>query len=148
LFPKATFIENGIDPRSENFRTISFLGRHDRVVRAVYRGEYTAGATYKDARQSANLPGDVDPDQVLPILAETRKIPTSPIAVSKNFRENNPKLVEQIIHTLIHLEDIEGGAKTLERLGIDRYIRSQKGDYGIVEKVQDTIQEKTKFPGN
>lgn len=144
LFPKARLIEAGVAENSRNFRqsfsSMTFLGRHDRVVRAVYRGEFAAGATFKDARTQSGLPDEANPKETLPILAETRRIPTAPIVVSDQFRSNNQQLTEEITQSLTSLHETERGKNVLEALGIDRYIVSEPGDYNMVEKVRETLR--------
>jgi phosphate/phosphite/phosphonate ABC transporter binding protein len=145
LFPKARMIDAGVAENSANFErtfsSMSFLGRHDRVVRAVYRGEFAAGATYKDARVQSGLPEDANPEETLPIIAETRRIPTAPIVVSEQFQRNNPELTRQLTQLLTNLHTTSQGQDVLEALGIDRYIRSEEGDYRAVEKVRETLRE-------
>lgn len=144
LFPKARLIESGVAESSENFRqsfsSMSFLGRHDRVVRAVHRGEFAAGATFKDARTQSGLPEEANPKETLPILAETRRIPTAPIVVSEQFRSKNNQLTEEITEKLTSLHKTERGKNVLDALGIDRYIVSEPGDYSVVEEVRETLR--------
>ncbi|MFB6356580.1 MAG: phosphate/phosphite/phosphonate ABC transporter substrate-binding protein [bacterium] len=141
LFPKALLIEAGIPPNNKNFSRIGFVGRHDEVVRSVYKKEYTAGATFKGARKTA-LPEDVSTD-VLPILRKTRKIPTEPIAVSKPFEKKHPELVKQLTRVLISLHEFKTGQKILEKLGrIDRFKKVKGNEYDKVMEVVDTIEKK------
>lgn len=144
LFPTSLMIEEGVidgpDRVSESFQSMSFLGRHDRVVRAVYRGEFTAGAAFKDARTQSGLPEDANPKEELPIVAETRRIPTSPIAVRESFRRDNPQLTNRLTELLTTLHETEKGQAVLESLGLDRYIRSEEGDYRDVEEVREILR--------
>lgn len=139
LFPIVEMIDRGAPPPEDFFQDIGFLGRHDQVARAVHDGEYDAGATYNDARPEV-LPDDVDPDKKLPILFETRKIPTAPIVMSKRFRDNNPELASGVIETMLNLQEAPNGQAILDKLGgTERYIEASSSDYDEVRTVLNTL---------
>ncbi len=140
LFPRATLIDAGLSLRKD-FENINFLGRHNLVVRAVYKGKFAAGATFKDARPGV-LPEDVKADEVLPILAETKKIPTSPIMIHDKFKHKYPKLTKKLQNLLTSLHNTKQGRKALNKINVDRYIKAESEDYKEVRKVFQTLQKR------
>jgi len=140
LFPRARFMQEGIIPE-DYFSVINFFGRHDLVVRAVYTGQMDAGATYDDARPG-NIPGEENPDEVLPVIAKTEKIPTEPTVINENFRRENPELSEKIIELLVKLHKNGEGQQALEQLEVDRFIKTEDATYDVVREVINILQQK------
>ncbi len=141
LFPLAKLLESGIDPQKD-MEKIDFLFRHDRVVRAVLEKKYEAGAVYKGARAQTLSKGQ-DPDELLPVLAETDKIPSEPLVIKKSFLKKNSELANSILNVLLELDNSPKGKSILNNLGIDRYIPAKNEDYDPVRRVIKTLGKKS-----
>lgn len=111
LVPKARLIQAGILTSPENFSTISFLGRHDRVVRAVYWGGNILPASLKRMLKPTPACPKSPTLKTFKILAKTRKIPTSPITMSQNFKSSHPRLTIRITSTITNLHKFLRGKR-------------------------------------
>ncbi|MGM0380860.1 MAG: phosphate/phosphite/phosphonate ABC transporter substrate-binding protein [bacterium] len=140
LFPRARLLQEKIVPE-DYFAEINFLGRHDLVVRAVFRGEFDVGVAYDGAR-SGNIPEEANPDEALPILTKTEKIPTSPAVINEKFRKENPEISKKLIELLTSLHTTNEGRQALESLGIDKYIETTDSDYDVVREAVNILQQK------
>jgi ABC-type phosphate/phosphonate transport system substrate-binding protein len=112
------------------------------VVRAVLEEKYEAGAVYKGARAQTLSEGQ-DPDELLPILAESDKIPSEPLVIKKSFLKKNNGLADSILNVLLELGNSSEGQTILDNLGIDRYIPAGNEDYDPVRRVIKTLEEKS-----
>jgi len=139
LFPRARLLQEGIVPE-EYFSEIQFLGRHDLVVRAVYTGDVDVGVTYDDARPG-NIPPDANPDELLPILTKTAKIPTEPTVINKKFQEKYPNLCKQLIDLLVEMHETTEGQQALERLEVDKFIRTEDANYDVVRETVNILRQ-------
>lgn len=140
LFPLASLIDAGIEPETD-FSSYDFLSRHDRVVQSVLDGSHDAGAVYNDARMQ-EFDSRNRAERQLPVLTETRPIPTSPITVSEAFADNHPDLVDKFVEVMTSLHENKRGRSILETLGIERYRRANDEDYGEVRNVVDTLGDR------
>lgn len=140
LFPRARLMEAGINSETDLQET-KFLGRHNLVVQAVHKGTIDAGATFKGARPGA-LPDGVKADEALPVLAETREIPTSPIMIHKGFKKKHPELVKKLQKLLVNLYTHHQGLQALNKIDVDRYIKAKYSDYDEVRKVFETLESR------
>lgn len=139
LYPRARLLQEGIVPE-EFFSSIDFLGRHDLVVRAVYNGKYDAGVTYDDARPE-NIPEEAHPDEMLPILARTEKIPTEPTVISDRFQEKYPELSEKLVELLVNMHETSEGRRALGMLGVDRFIKTEDANYEVVRETERILEK-------
>jgi phosphonate transport system substrate-binding protein len=146
LFPMARLIEAGLNP-SEDF-SYDFLDRHDRVVQEVNLGNYAAGATYENARMQ-EFGTQETADRNLPVLARTRPIPSSPIAVSSKFAEKHPGVVNRFVDIMTGLHENREGRSILGDLEIARYREASVSDYDevrtVLKRLQPKLPELTKF---
>ncbi len=139
LFPRSHMIrEYGLDPDADLSR-VSFVGGHDRVVEVVLDGQFAAGATYDDARLEVfDSPGEAD--KKLPVLSRTDPIPSEPIVISPQVR-NNEVLYNKLREFMLSLHEDEEGLQALQSLGenMEKLIPAKDEDYEDVREVQTIL---------
>lgn len=136
LFPMAKMMDAGLDPETD--LEYEFLNRHDRVVQAVDNGDYPAGATYDDARME-EFQSRTRAERRLPVIERTKPIPSSPIAVSRQFEQNHPDVVERFVEIMTSLYKTESGKKILRSLKIARYQKAAYEDYKVVRDILQNL---------
>lgn len=139
LFPAATLAEHGINLK-EDLESYEFLNGHDKVVRAVNEGRFDVGATYEGARRY-EMSVDGNLEERLPVLSRTEMIPSSPIVVSKKFKNQHPELAERFKELLVNLHVFPEGEKALEKLNISRYSPTEAADYDVVQQVMAQLRK-------
>jgi phosphonate transport system substrate-binding protein len=107
VYPRAMFIEKGINPDSY-FKETIFAGDHNKVIAAVLGGRVDAGATYDNAPVIARAAGV--PTENLVTLASTDPIPHDAIAVRTGLDET---LAKKIQTALVDLDKSEAGRRII-----------------------------------
>jgi phosphonate transport system substrate-binding protein len=111
VVPALLMRTSGLDPESD-LGLVQDVGTHPEVVRAVYRGECDAGATYVDAREEllTELPDVMD--EVI-VVATTDAIPNEIIAFHPNVPD---EIRQQLVETLLAVTEDEAGTQILAAL--------------------------------
>lgn len=134
LFPRAFMIEeSGVDPMAD-LKRLDFLGGHDRVVEAVARGDFDAGAVYKDARKDVMEPSMVEK---LPIIAESRPIPSEPIVIRNNLPN---ELKDKLLQYFLSINKERPDVMNILGENIERFVKAHDRDYDQVRTVLHTIE--------
>ncbi|MEA3546115.1 MAG: phosphate/phosphite/phosphonate ABC transporter substrate-binding protein [Thermodesulfobacteriota bacterium] len=137
LFALGHFIEQGVN--RQDFSEIAFAsgpgGKQEKVVLAVYAGQYDIGSIRNG---TLNILKDrIDLSQVR-ILAETRPYPGWVYAARKGL---DPEIVDKIAQAMftLSMED-EKDAVILETAGMRGIIPATDTDYDLVRDLADRLQ--------
>lgn len=131
LYPRALFLENGIDP-DKDFKEVVFAGSHDAAVIAVYNGNVDGAAFYDDAREKfrKSLPTIFEETK---IIAKTEAIPADNVTVSGRLPED---FVRTIAKALIDIAHSAEGRKILYDIyEIEDLVPAKDEDYDSLRKV-------------
>jgi len=143
LYPKQMLERNKIKPSK-----VTFVKKHDEVVRLVYEGKVDAGAAFysppsndgsmRDARArlKSKFP---DVENKVIILAKTDPIPNDPVVFSKNF---NPEVARKLYTALVKLATHEKGKQTLLDLyGTEGFIKASDADYNSLRSAMGLLNK-------
>ena len=72
------------------------------------------------------------------VIATTRKIPSSPVAVHKRIPENEREI---ILKKLLELEKSETGREFLNNAGLSGFVATTDADYDTVRKISKTLNK-------
>lgn len=97
LVPKVALQEKGLNPNT-TFKTIEFLGSHNRAIDALIAGKVDGIAVDSAVYQSAILAGDLLATDY-PVLWESDPIPNPPIAVNGLVNSNLEYALKQSLIT-------------------------------------------------
>ena len=111
LYPKTLLLSEGFDPDHFFAKTI-FVGSHNAVVLAIYKGEVDGGAAY-DGSRSAVAKAFPDVFDKVSVIAYTREIPNDTVSVRKALSN---ELKTKIRAGLKKVSDSPQGGKILRRL--------------------------------
>ncbi len=124
LFAKNMFKKSGINP-DNFFSQTSFLGSHDKVIKAVLAGEIQGGATYSEAFQFAKEEGL--PIDELEIVAMTESIPKDAIGANPNLPK---EVLEKLQRALIEFKRGDDF-----KTPVEGFVPSSNEKYDIVREV-------------
>ncbi len=111
LYPKTLLMSQGFDPE-HFFKKVVFVGSHNAVVLAIYKGEVDGGAAYDGSRAAvAKMFPDVF-DKVN-VIAYTKEIPNDTVSVRKGLSGD---LKMRIRDGLKKLSRSPQGSKVLKKL--------------------------------
>lgn len=114
------------------FSASQFLGSHDNVVKAVYNGDFDAGATFDDARTRVEkeLPDVMDKVRVLAVI---EGIPNDTVSVRRDL---SAEAVQELRAALLKFAETETGKQVLYDLyQIDGLVDGHHDDYAPIVKV-------------
>ncbi|MCG0239267.1 MAG: phosphate/phosphite/phosphonate ABC transporter substrate-binding protein [Firmicutes bacterium] len=133
LYPVYYLMKNaGLKTVDEFFSEIQFLTSHDNVIKAVYNGDFDAGATFEDARTRVEkeLP---DVMEKVVVLAKVEGIPNDTISVRQGLPA---ELVAKIKDAFLKYAQTEEGKQVLFDLyQIDGFAEAKHEDYQPIEEV-------------
>ncbi len=131
LYPRALLLKNGVDPDKDLDRYL-FVGGHDSVVMAVFKGNVEAGAIYEDARDKFKdtMPKILSETK---IIAKTDPIPSDTVSFSSKLP---PELVEKITQALIDLMNTPEGKKAVYDIyQVEGLVEAKDEDYNTVREM-------------
>jgi phosphonate transport system substrate-binding protein len=122
IAPLATLRGHGMELDDLAYRR--FLGSHENVLRAVFDGRLDAGVTFEGAERTLSRAGLALEDE-LRVFAKSDPIPNEPLAISRAFAADRPRLAAKLVDALLSVhESVEGRrALTSIREGIQRFER-------------------------
>jgi phosphonate transport system substrate-binding protein len=125
VFPLAWFKRQGINDIDTYFKEHFFTGSHDAAIDAVMHGEADVGAAKNTIYERMRV---MKPrlDKELIILADSPRVPSNGLSVSKEMPE---KYKKQLKSLLLGLDQDEEGIRVLEKLGAQRFVETSKEDY-------------------
>ena len=136
IWPKALFMDKGIELGKENF-----YNTHDAVVKVIYNKEADIGATFYSEPDSASAINDarklvlsVYPDviEMVKIVAITDPIPNEAVTFRLDFP---PEMEDKFVVALEKYVETEEGKKVLDKLGgFDGFRHADDSDYDIVRQ--------------
>lgn len=124
LYARHILKENNMNPDTI-FKSVSFLGSHDNVIKAILSGEVDAGATYNEAMDNAQINGLNVKD--IRIIAMTEEIPKDAIAASSNL---DKPLIDKLQQSFSQFMDFSGINTT-----VDGFVISKDSNYDVIRKV-------------
>jgi len=131
LYPRALFLEHGIDP-DKDFSQVVFAGSHDSAVLALFNGNVDGAAFYDDAREKfkETMPKVL---QETTIIAKTEPIPADNVTVSASLPDD---VTERVKQALIEIAKDEAGRKILYDIyEIEDLVPADDRDYDSLRKV-------------
>ena len=137
LYPKKMLERNKIIPSK-----VTFVKKHDEVVRLVYEGKVDAGAAFFSPASSDGTIRDArarlkdkypDVESKVIIIAKTDAIPNDPIVFSKNF---NADVARKLYTALVRLAtDVKGKQTLLDLYGTEGFVKASDADYNSLRGV-------------
>jgi phosphonate transport system substrate-binding protein len=137
LYPKKLLERNKIIPAK-----VTFVKKHDEVVRLVYEGKVDAGAAFFSPASSDGTIRDArarlkekypDVESKVIILAKTDAIPNDPIVFSKNF---DADIARKLYTALVKLaSDVKGKQTLLDLYGTEGFVKASDADYNSLRGV-------------
>lgn len=130
LFPSAFLARKGFNIPTD-FRKVSFLGGHEKVIEAVIKGEADAGATFQGALKRARAIG-LDTAS-LRVLAIVGRIPADALVASPSLHKEVLARLEAAFDRLN--TTIPEGRRALSRLDITGFVATEDSFYDEVRHV-------------
>lgn len=132
LYPLALFTEKNIDPNTF-FSGTKFLTAHDNVAKAVYAGDFDAGACFEDCRDNLIKAGMADAKDKLTVLQYSKDIPNDTVSVRDGLP---PELVQKISDALMEFANSDDGKKILKELyDIDGFAVAKDAEFDPIRSV-------------
>jgi phosphonate transport system substrate-binding protein len=142
LYPKKILDTYGIKPSK-----VTFVKKHDEVVRLVYEGKVDAGAAFYSPPSGSGAIRDArmriqdkypDVEKKVSILAITDPIPNDPIVFSKNF---NSDVARKLYTALVKFAIDEKGKQILSDMyGTEGFAKANDADYNSLRSVLNTVK--------
>lgn len=129
LYPVYLLKSAGHDPEAF-FRAASFLGTHEKAIEAVLSGNFDGGAA-KDSAWRSLSEEDPSVESDLQVIAKGGPFPEQSFVISSEFSDQK----KQIEVLLTAMTDTDEGRSYLEKIGIDRFVRTDTEDFKEVEKM-------------
>ncbi|RPJ40497.1 MAG: phosphate/phosphite/phosphonate ABC transporter substrate-binding protein, partial [Candidatus Latescibacterota bacterium] len=133
IFTKAALHAEGIDADTF-FRTNSFIGGYDELVRSVVDGTVDVGAVL--ANDTENKKGawtqylGAKDRHLIKAIYYTKPIPGDTVTGSKIFIGENPKVTNEVLEVLLDMGNDEKGKKLLADIyQVDYLVDAESGDY-------------------
>jgi phosphonate transport system substrate-binding protein len=135
IFQRSYFKFYGIGDMDRYFSKISFARSHDASAWAVYTGEADIGGAknhiFNNLRE--NYP---DFRENMVVLAESPKVPSNGLAVSKNL---NPAIKLRLKTLLLGLHETPEGLKVLKNFGALRFVETTDSDYSVLYQMVEQL---------
>ena len=125
VFPLAWFKRHGISDMNTYFSEQFISGSHDRTIALVLNGKADIGAA-KDTIYERMRKWQPRIDQELFILANSPKVPSNTLCVSKNLA---PEYSEKLKELLLNMSGYPDGREALKQLGAKRFVETITEQY-------------------
>jgi phosphonate ABC transporter ATP-binding protein len=143
IFPKASLVEQGIDP-AKFFAQQTFAGGHDAVLLSVINGTITAGATYANDTLGndgswTQLGEGAFKGRVRPIFYSP-PIPGDNLATTQYMLDTYPDIVTRLTRAVQGLTDTPDGKALMQKLyHVDAMIPASSSDYDPVRRAAEVL---------
>jgi len=138
LYPRVMMFKKHIDP-DNFFKDTKFFGQHETAVKALFKGEVDAVATYSNDRKGTDgawqkfIPDSNDKVKVLWISAP---IPNDPFCVRQEFYDKYPRFTHDMMFALIDFRDEPPQKNLLKKLyGINDMALATSKQYDPVREL-------------
>ena len=125
VFPLAWFKRQGVDDIGTYFNDYFFSGSHDGTIDAVLDNRADIGAA-KNTIYDRMRKSHPQIDKELVILANSPRVPSNGLCVSKNLDQ---KYRAQLTDLLLNLHQDSQGIGVLKKLGAKRFVETSREDY-------------------
>jgi len=131
LFPLAFFKAHGVTDINQFFNRYYFSGSHASTIFAVLDGRADIGAAKSTIFQQL-INKDPSISEELEILAQSPEAPEVTLCIKSEIPQ---EFREKLADVLLQMEKEPEGKKVLQQFKALRFVKSNKGDFAIIEKM-------------
>jgi phosphonate transport system substrate-binding protein len=131
LFPLVFLKQHGVNNINGFFNRYYFTGSHASTIYAVLDGRADIGAA-KSTVYKKLVKNDPSIGEELEIIAESFKVPEFTLCIRS---EIDQRLRERLAEILVHMTDTPEGQRVLKQFQAQRFIKSKKDDFIIIERM-------------
>ena len=131
LFPLVFFQQHGVKNINKFFQHSYFSGSHESTIFAVLDGRADVGAA-RDTVFNSLVSKDLSIEQDLEIIARSPKVPEITLCIKS---EINQDLKNKLSNILLQMDRTDDGMKVLQQFKAKRFVKSNKEDFIIIEKM-------------
>jgi len=131
LFPLAFLQQHGVKDINAFFNRYYFSGSHASAIFAVLDGRADIGSA-KSTVFDQLVKNDPTIEQELKIIARSPKVPEVTLCIKSEITQD---LREKMGSVLLHMDKTPAGRKVLQQFGAERFVKSSKKDFVIIEKM-------------
>jgi phosphonate transport system substrate-binding protein len=131
LFPLVFFQQHGVKNINKFFQRSYFSGSHESTIFAVLDGRADVGAA-KDTVFNRLVSKDFSIEQDLEIIARSPKVPEITLCIKTGLDQDLKKKLSKI---LLHMDKTDDGRKVLQQFKASSFVKSNKEDFIIIEKM-------------
>ena len=131
LFPLVFFQQHGVMNINKFFQRSYFSGSHESTIFAVLDGRADVGAA-RDTVFNRLVSKDLSIEQDLKIIARSPKVPEITLCIKTGIDQDLKKKLSNI---LLHMDKTDDGRKVLQQFKASRFVKSNKEDFIIIEKM-------------
>jgi phosphonate transport system substrate-binding protein len=131
LFPLVFLKQHGVNNINAFFSRSYFTGSHASTVYAVLDGRADIGAA-KSTVYKKLVKSDPSIGQELEIIAESLKVPEFTLCIKSEIDQN---LRDRLSDLLLHMNKTPDGQKVLKQFQAQRFNKSKKDDFTIIERM-------------
>ncbi len=136
LFPLVFLKQHGVSNINTFFSRYYFTGSHASTIYAVLDGRADIGAA-KSTVYNRLVKSDPSIGQELDIMAESLKVPEFTLCIRSEIDQDLRKSLAEL---LLHMNETPEAQKVLKQFGAQRFIKSNKDDFSIIERMaQDAL---------
>ena len=131
LFPLAFLKQHGVKDINAFFNRYYFSGSHASVIFAVLDGRADIGSA-KSTVYYQLVKNDPTIGQELEIIARSPKVPEVTLCINNEIDQS---LRERLGSVLLNMDKTDAGKKVLQQFRAERFVKSSKADFVIIEKM-------------
>ena len=131
LFPLAFLKQQGVKDINKFFHRYYFSGSHVSAIFAVLDGRADIGAA-KDTFYNNLVKNDPSIEQELEIIARSPKVPEVTLCIKSDIAQY---LRERLSSVLLDMDKTPAGKMALQQFRAERFVKSNKADFVIIEKM-------------
>jgi phosphonate transport system substrate-binding protein len=140
LYPSVMMKKKGITPK-DFFKSSFFAGNHKAAVKAVLKGKAHAASVFANDEKGSESAWEffAPKKSKKNTLWVSKPIPNDPFCVHKDFYQQYPRLVHDIMFAFIDLKDVKGeGNFWKKHFGVSEMIMATSRQY---EPVRELVKE-------
>jgi phosphonate transport system substrate-binding protein len=131
LFPLLFLKQHGVNNINTFFSRSYFTGSHASTIYAVLDGRADIGAA-KSTVYKKLVKSDPTIGQELGIIAESLKVPEFTLCIKSEIDQD---LRDRLSDLLLHMNETSDGQKVLKQFQAQRFNKSKKDDFTIIERM-------------